>query len=233
MIDNQGRCMITDHGAFVLFAGKPHLPSWQHPWCFSFAGMSHETTHLRGCSVPACRNQCGQRALPVQNALPGGMSITHTVHAFCDPVYASGEKQNRRLGFATGAGAAAQDGKLPEGWPQCRAGWGPEHSPLRHRPLRLCECARKVWENPSKRVCNCMCCGVEHAWQPHRACPNPVPCSEAMQRGHATALRAAQAVSAAYVACRVQAEMLDRRPDRAWFRNLLQANGGPLVDLHR
>ena len=23
MIDNQGRCVITDHGAFVLFAGKP------------------------------------------------------------------------------------------------------------------------------------------------------------------------------------------------------------------
>ena len=27
--------------------------------------------------------------------------------------------------------------------------------------------------------------------------------------------------------------MLDRRPDRAWFRDLLQANGGLLVDLHR
>ena len=30
-IDNEGRCVITDHGRFVLFSGMPQQPSWQHP----------------------------------------------------------------------------------------------------------------------------------------------------------------------------------------------------------
>lgn len=32
---------------------------------------------------------------------------------------------------------------------------------------------------------------------------------------------------------RVQASMLERRPDRAWFRSMLASGGGPLIDLHR
>ena len=32
LIDNQGRCLITDHGALVLFAGMPQTPFWQHSW---------------------------------------------------------------------------------------------------------------------------------------------------------------------------------------------------------
>ena len=35
------------------------------------------------------------------------------------------------------------------------------------------------------------------------------------------------------LACRVQEGMLDGRPDRVWLRELLQPEGGPLVDLHR
>ena len=35
------------------------------------------------------------------------------------------------------------------------------------------------------------------------------------------------------LACRVQEGMVDGRPDRVWLRELLQAKGGPLVDLHR
>lgn len=31
----------------------------------------------------------------------------------------------------------------------------------------------------------------------------------------------------------IQGTMLEGRPDRAWFRSMLQASGGPLVDLFR
>lgn len=181
--DNRSRrlCAVCGHASNPLLIcafGKDALtPFFQpHKQC-SPAEFGLGFKFMCGCSLPARRYKSGQRALPLQDALPGGRSPCNAVVATCvchERAPGEASKECRCMC----AGAAAQDGELPGGRPQRRAGRRPQRRPLCHRPLRLCQRACEVCFPSCCRPraihlhvsVEAGCAALRCAWQPSNAC---------------------------------------------------------------
>lgn len=172
MIDNQGRCVITDHGAFVLF----------------------------NCYGPAVTNITNDRfAFKMQFYEVRTQSVGLHLHPFSCP-----NKLMHSEVVGTRGKSFMPQSHIPS-TATCH---------INAQPIKIRAACPQVLQHRIE--------GMLHAGRPAvvagdlNIAPYPID--------HCDFVKAP-----AYI----QAGMLTNRPDRAWFRRMLQEEGGPMVDLFR